>query len=130
MSRRETHAQCVRGDSPANMQSIAVSTATINNRGGNKQTNKTPDRQSMKGASSQRKLLEYLDSNTSAKLHEQWHTTMRELIQSHVLGCLGQMDKQWHTTNSALHRKTRKTCIARLQFYTTCDNIYKENFHY
>ena len=30
-----------------------------------------------------------------------------------------------HTTNSALHRETHKTYVARLQFYTPCDNILK-----
>ena len=30
-----------------------------------------------------------------------------------------------HTTNSALHRETRKTYVARLQFYTPCDNVLK-----
>ena len=33
--------------------------------------------------------------------------------------------RRGHTTNSALHRETRKTYVARLQFYTPCDNILK-----
>ena len=32
-------------------------------------------------------------------------------------------ERRRHTTNSALHRETRKTYVARLQFYTPCDNI-------